>query len=132
MKLTYYTVSLFCLSGVVVGFCSTTTATRRRIHHGAQLLTSLSCAKTSHTEKSSFEAIRLNKVFKSTHSRRQADDLIASGRVTINGEPVDSAGRRVVPFQDVVALDGHVVEGWEALNACMPQNNTRRKQFLNT
>lgn len=64
------------------------------------------------------ESIRLNKVFKATHSRRQADDLIASGRVTINGEHVDSAGRRVVPFQDIVRLDGHVVQGWEALNSC--------------
>jgi len=70
---------------------------------------------------SSHEAIRLNKVFKATHSRRQADDLIASGRVTINGEPADSAGRRVLPYIDVIRLDGQIVEGWEALNACMPQ-----------
>lgn len=71
----------------------------------------------------SYEAIRINKVFKATHSRRQADDLIATGRVTINGKPADSAGRRVVPFCDVVALDGQTVEGWEALNGCVPQSH---------
>jgi 23S rRNA pseudouridine2604 synthase len=69
------------------------------------------------------EPIRLNKVFKATHSRRQADELIASGRVTVNGEPVvDSAGRRVIPFRDVVCLDGKMVFGWEALNSCIPTN----------
>eukprot|EP00980_Cylindrotheca_fusiformis_P009522 scaffold2082_cov85-Cylindrotheca_fusiformis.AAC.2 len=62
------------------------------------------------------EPIRLNKVFKQTHSRRQADELISSGRVTVNDEPVHSAGQRVVPFQDVVRLDGEVVGGWEAMN----------------
>lgn len=75
-----------------------------------------------------YEPIRLNKVFKSTHSRRQADALISSGRVTINDEPVDSAGQRVVPYHDVVKLDGTRVEGWEALNAVpnfatKPNNN---------
>ena len=62
------------------------------------------------------EPIRLNKVFKQTHSRRQADQLIASGRITVNGEPVHSAGQRVIPFQDIVMLDGKVVTGWEKLN----------------
>jgi 16S rRNA U516 pseudouridylate synthase RsuA-like enzyme len=62
--------------------------------------------------------IRLNKVFKATHSRRQADELIASGRVSINGEQVLSKGGcKVVPFRDVVALDGKVVRGWEKMNA---------------
>lgn len=58
----------------------------------------------------------MNKVFKQTHSRRQADQLISSGRITINDEPVHSAGQRVIPFQDVVRLDGEIVGGWEALN----------------
>ncbi len=62
--------------------------------------------------------IRLNKVFKATHSRRQADELIASGRVSINGEQVLSKGGcKVMPFRDVVALDGKVVRGWEKMNA---------------
>ncbi|EED89181.1 pseudouridylate synthase, partial [Thalassiosira pseudonana CCMP1335] len=42
-----------------------------------------------------FQPIRINKVFKKTHSRRQADQLVADGRITINDEPVHSAGQRV-------------------------------------
>ena len=67
-------------------------------------------------EASTEPGIRINKVFKATHSRRQADDLISSGRVTVNGQPV-TAGQRVVPFQDEVLLDGEPIQGWEALNA---------------
>lgn len=63
------------------------------------------------------DGLRLNKVFKSTHSRREADKLIASGRVTVNGIRVESMGQRVIPFKDVIKLDGKVVEGWEAMNA---------------
>ena len=59
--------------------------------------------------------LRLNKVFKATHSRREADRLVASGRVRVNGA-VPAAGDRVVPFRDAVTLDGVAVEGWEALN----------------
>jgi 16S rRNA U516 pseudouridylate synthase RsuA-like enzyme len=61
--------------------------------------------------------IRLNKVFKETHSRRQADDLIASGRVTVNGKPViHKGGFMVVPYRDIIAVDGVVVKGWESMN----------------
>ena len=64
--------------------------------------------------------IRLNKVFKATHSRRAADKLIEEGRVTINGQRVhDKGGYKVVPFRDVVSLDGQVVEGWERINAIL-------------
>ena len=60
--------------------------------------------------------IRLNKVFKATHSRRQADALIAAGRVRVNGVvvPRDGLGARVRPHLDRVELDGAVVRGWEA------------------
>ena len=58
--------------------------------------------------------IRLNKVFRATHSRRQADQLIADGRVAINGTTVHDMGRRVVPYCDVVSLDGTVYSNWEA------------------
>jgi len=61
--------------------------------------------------------IRLNKVFKATHSRRQADVLIASGRVTVNGLPVDPKGMMVQPFEDVIHMDGKEVTGWESMNA---------------
>ena len=73
----------------------------------------------SSSSSSSSSGIRLNKVFKATHSRREADALIASGRVCVNGEMVDPAnvGRKVLPFQDVISLDGNIIYGWEAMNA---------------
>ena len=68
--------------------------------------------------------IRLNKVFKRTHSRRQADRLIEEGRVTINGERVSTKGGFfVVPYVDEVSLDGSVVEGWEEMNFVANDNN---------
>lgn len=69
-----------------------------------------------HAFSTSPESIRINKVLKKTHSRRQADQLIADGRVTVNNESVHSAGQRVIPYHDVIRLDGRVVEGWEELN----------------
>jgi 16S rRNA U516 pseudouridylate synthase RsuA-like enzyme len=64
------------------------------------------------------EGIRLNKVFKATHSRREADKMIESGRVRINGKPVlNKGGCRVVPYRDTVELDGKVIKGWEQMNA---------------
>ena len=57
--------------------------------------------------------IRLNKVFTATHSRRQADALIAAGRVAVNGDVVHDMGRRVVPYVDEVVLDGKQWTQWE-------------------
>lgn len=103
-----FIVRLFiCFAAIVVstsGFCPS-----RSPAFAATAATSLH-AEPSH------EPIRLNKVFKKTHSRRQADQLIADGRITVNGAPSHSAGQRVVPFKDVVCLDGSIVEGWEAMN----------------
>ncbi len=48
--------------------------------------------------------IRINKVFTSAYSRRAADQLVADGRVLLNGA-VAVAGDRVLPG-DEVALDG--------------------------
>ena len=78
---------------------------------------------------SSSSGIRLNKVFKATHSRREADALIASGRVCVNGLMVDAAnvGRKVLPFQDVVSLDGTIIYGWEAMNAITGENGMTSK-----
>lgn len=59
-------------------------------------------------------AVRLNKVFKATHSRREADRMITQGRVTVNG--VVSMGDMVIPFHDVIALDGRIVHEWEQMN----------------
>lgn len=64
--------------------------------------------------KDSPTPIRLNKVFKATHSRREADRLIKEGRVSVNGET--SFGCMVVPYQDVIKLDGNKVQGWEKMN----------------
>jgi pseudouridine synthase len=61
----------------------------------------------------STEGIRVNKCFRDFTSRRNADKLIESGRVTINGATA-SSGDRVVPG-DVVELNGETVQ-WETLN----------------
>jgi 23S rRNA pseudouridine2604 synthase len=73
--------------------------------------------------------VRLNKVFKATHSRREADRMIQQGRVTVNG--VVSLGDMVIPFQDVVALDGMIVHGWEQMNGIVwssSKNGNRGQQ----
>ena len=58
--------------------------------------------------------IRLNKAFRATHSRRQADTFIADGRVRVNGKIPSSMGVRLFPG-DIVTLDGLPVQ-WERLN----------------
>ena len=80
------------------------------------------------TSQSEEEGIRLNKVFKATHSRRAADKLIEEGRVTVNGQRVHSkGGYKVVPFRDVVTLDGEVVKGWEQINAISSRDTDIQK-----
>ena len=70
------------------------------------------------------EGIRLNKVFKATHSRREADKLIESGRVSINGIPITTKGGiKVIPYQDIITLDGQIVHGWEQMNAIQNTNH---------
>lgn len=39
-------------------------------------------------------------------SRREAERLISSGRVTVNGRPVERLGERADPAVDVIAIDG--------------------------
>ena len=43
-------------------------------------------------------------------SRRNAEKIIESGRVTVNGELVDYMGCVIDPQQDVVEIDGRVIE----------------------
>lgn len=70
------------------------------------------------------KGIRLNKVFKARFSRRQAEELVKAGRVTINGLPVESKGGWfVVPFLDKVELDGKLVSGWEEMNGLTRNKN---------
>lgn len=65
---------------------------------------------------SAIKGVRLNKVFKAKYSRRIADSFIASGRVRINGTPVQTkGGTYVIPYKDIVELDGKIVTGWEDL-----------------
>jgi 23S rRNA pseudouridine2604 synthase len=56
--------------------------------------------------------VRINKCFKNTASRREADRFLAEGRVTINGATA-TAGDRVVPG-DKICLDGKLVR-WTAI-----------------
>lgn len=42
-------------------------------------------------------------------SRRHAEDLIAAGRVQVNGVIVREQGSRISPQHDVVSVDGHIV-----------------------
>ena len=58
-------------------------------------------------EQEPVEEVRLQKVLARVGfgSRRKCDDLIAAGRVTVNGE-VAVLGRRVDPESAVVAVDG--------------------------
>jgi 23S rRNA pseudouridine2604 synthase len=61
------------------------------------------------SQQSDFDGIRLNKIFKETHSRRKADALIVSGRVTVNGESAAENPGMKVKADDVVEVDGKVV-----------------------
>ena len=63
------------------------------------------------------EGVRVNKALRATHSRRQADQLVADGRVRVNGAIVD-AGTRLTRG-DILSLDGAIVD-WERLNPLEP------------
>ena len=82
--------------------------------------------KDKESTNSIIDGIRLNKVFKATHSRREADRLIESGRVSVNGNVVSNkGGMKVIPFQDEVSLDGKIIRGWERMNAINDENNNK-------
>lgn len=46
-------------------------------------------------------------------SRRAAEELIAAGRVTVNGKPVTEMGSRANPATDVIAVDGRPLKAKE-------------------
>lgn len=60
----------------------------------------------------SAEGERLQKVMAAAGvaSRRVSEDLIAAGRVTVNGEVVTELGRRIDPATALVAVDGSAVQ----------------------
>ncbi|MEA2683408.1 MAG: rRNA synthase [Chloroflexota bacterium] len=57
------------------------------------------------------EAVRLNRYLAmcGVAARRKADELIAAGRVTVNGDPTPPGGIMVRPGQDRVEVDGAAV-----------------------
>jgi 23S rRNA pseudouridine2605 synthase/16S rRNA pseudouridine516 synthase len=58
------------------------------------------------------EGVRLQKVMAAAGvaSRRVSEQMIAEGRVTVNGELVTEPGRRIDPETDLVAVDGQAVQ----------------------
>jgi 23S rRNA pseudouridine2605 synthase len=61
--------------------------------------------------------VRLNKFLSQAGaaSRREADRLIAEGRVRVNGLVVDELGTKIDDGRDKVALDGRLVRGAEGV-----------------
>lgn len=57
--------------------------------------------------------VRVNKALRATHSRRQADALVAAGRVRVNG--IVAVAGTMLSHGDEVRLDGKRVD-WERLN----------------
>lgn len=58
------------------------------------------------------KTVRINKALAGAGvcSRRRADELIATGRVSVNGEPVASPGLQVTPGTDKLEVDGKPVQ----------------------
>jgi pseudouridine synthase len=109
---------LLCSNNGALGFQATPTA--RRLH-GTTAPTRL-FQSTTDNNNDAVEQIRLNKVFKASLSRRQADRVIEEGRVEVNGEV--TYGCMVVPYQDIVELDGTVIKGWEQMNGLRQNTNS--------
>lgn len=61
--------------------------------------------------KNDMEAVRLHKYLAraGVASRRACEELISSGRVSVNGEVVTQLGTKIDPEHDLVALDGERV-----------------------
>ena len=62
----------------------------------------------AYKEDEEIEPVRLNKFIShnTKYSRREADQLILDGRVTVNGKEVEDAGMKVLPKTDKVSIDG--------------------------
>jgi 23S rRNA pseudouridine2604 synthase len=75
------------------------------------------------------QGIRVNKSLRATHSRREADKLIASGRVSVNGATAQPGDRLF--GGDRVELDGRAVE-WERLNLAVAAADAPRPRAAET
>jgi 23S rRNA pseudouridine2604 synthase len=83
------------------------------LHHHPNVESSATVSLFS--QQGDFEGVRLNKIFKATHSRRRADALIVSGRVTVNGESAAENPGQKVTGTDVVEVDGNILHWAEAV-----------------
>ena len=56
--------------------------------------------------------MRLNKIIADAGitSRRGADELIADGRVTVDGRPIRELGAKIDPDNHAVAVDGETIK----------------------
>jgi len=107
---------LLCSTTIVLGFQARTSSSSTigaRLVHGTALFQNPADADKNNAPPEKL-SVRLNKVFKASHSRRQADRVIEEGRVDVNGE--QSYGCMVIPYKDVVELDGQIITGWEQMN----------------
>ena len=62
-------------------------------------------------DNASSPTMRLNKAIAASGlcSRRKADELIAQGRVSVNGQPVQDMGRQIDPQADRICVDGRLL-----------------------
>lgn len=101
---------LLCLAGRAVQAAFQTTSILRPLPVVQRTVPLRAC---SSAESAEADGVRVNKALRATHSRREADRLVAAGRVTINGV-VAEAGSRLMR-DDAVHLDGQQVD-WKRLN----------------
>ena len=60
----------------------------------------------------SIKPVRINKVLKQKHSRRETDALINQGLVKVNNKPI-SLGHKVTPYKDKIKVNGVNIKHWE-------------------
>jgi 23S rRNA pseudouridine2604 synthase len=87
---------------------------------------SILLSATTDNNQQQEDGVRLNKAFKATHSRREADRLITEGRIRVNGVAPDTMGVRLF-VGDTVTLDGKKVH-WERLNLEQKTEPTTRQK----
>ena len=60
----------------------------------------------------SIKPIRINKVLKIKHSRRETDTLISKGLIKVNNKVI-SLGCKVIPYKDKIKVNGVNIKHWE-------------------